>query len=197
VYSDVVNNAYIAHPHYARFFKCNYWFNSFDSKFWDCIDKFPIAIYNASNLCVLSYIVSLSVFNARYLRMLHYDKLREFMFKGKQYSSFQQLSCSTCCNMLVNCQCYDLIGLATATKLVLAGNNCRSFKCWVNNVFGMCTCLDDSGKSYFCHFNLYNFYDTCEDLVFAGFNIVDVISVEILKLKFIVKCLILVVLINY
>jgi hypothetical protein len=85
VYSDVVDNAYIAHPHYARFFKCNYWFHSFDSKFWDCINKFPVTIHNASNLCVLGYIMSsFSVFNARYLRTLHYDKLRDFVFKGKQ-----------------------------------------------------------------------------------------------------------------
>jgi hypothetical protein len=146
VYGDIVDKAYIAHPHYARFFKYNYWFDSFDSKFWVCIYKFPIAIFNASNICVISYIVSsLSVFNARYLCMLHHDKLRDFMFKGKQYSSFQQLSCSTCCNMSVNCECYDLIGLATDSKLFLAGNYCRSFQCGVNTVFGACSCLAQPG----------------------------------------------------
>jgi hypothetical protein len=138
---------------------------------------------------MLSYIMSSSsIFDARYLRTLHYNKLRDCMFKGKQYSSFKQLSCSTCYNMSVNCKCCNFIGSAAASQLVSTGNYCRSFQCRVNTVFGVCSCLGDSWNCFFVIFGLFNFNLECKVLVWAGFDIMDIFSVAILLLKYIVDC---------
>jgi hypothetical protein len=133
-------------------FNSPYLLNTLEDLFWDCNTKFPITIYNASNLLIISYVMSsLSLFEATCVSTLHFDKLRDVvLFKGKQYSNFMQSSWGTCRNMSVNCVCCNFIGLATVSNLVLSGINCRSFEYWVD-------CKDNCCCTNTIHHNFWPF----------------------------------------